>query len=95
MPIEDYYVFLDALKMIPMLSMSDPAVLALFNDMKKQRDQIWDLGEVVDRVRPSMRDMFPEDPPEYGVTSYSAQTGEQYPINGQLLQELDIITDTF
>ena len=88
-------MFLGALKMIPMLSMSDPAVLALSNDMKKQRDQIWDLGEVVDRVRPSMRDMFPEDPPEYGVTSYSTQTEKQHPINDQLFHELDIIINTF
>ena len=39
--------------------------------------------------------MFPENPPEYGVASYAAQTGEQHPVNSQLLQESDIITRTF
>ena len=92
--VEDYHVFIDALK----LSLSDPGVSTLFDNMKKQRDKIWELGETVDRIRPSlingMRCMFPENPPEYGVATYTPQTGEQHPVNDQLLQELDNITYT-
>ena len=99
MLVEDYYVFLDALNMVPMLSMSDPDVSALFDNMKKQRDKIWDLGETVDHIRPSlikgMRRMFPENPLKHGVESYTARTGEYHPLNSQLLQEFDNITHTY
>ena len=79
MLVEDWHVFFQGLEVGPALPLSDPDVSAFFNEMGKQRGKIWKLCETVDRVRPvlrrGIREMFPENPPKYGVESYTAQTG--------------------
>lgn len=99
MLIENYHVFLDACTVAPGFLLSDdPDVRALFQAMGRQRKKIWDLCEMIDHIKSSvrreMREMFPENIPTYGVDSYTTQTEHEHPLNNRLFRTLDNITHT-